>query len=92
MNLDERFLKYWTVARLAGKAVYAFKGSLIFTALFAIFKELVYWGLFERGVYKFNPAKAILGFIIMFVIMYFYKRWEWKKNEVRFEALTNRKK
>lgn len=52
MNLDERFLKYWTVARISGKAVYAFKGALIFTVLFAIFKELVYWGLFEREKYK----------------------------------------
>jgi septation ring formation regulator EzrA len=43
-------------------------------------------------VYVFNPTKAILGFIIMLVIMYFYKRWEWKKNEARFETLTNRKK
>jgi inner membrane protein involved in colicin E2 resistance len=94
MNRDEHFLRYWGVARLNGKGVYAFKGALIFTVLFAVFKELVYWGVFEQETYSFNLGRAVIGFAIMLVIMYFYKRWEWKKNEARFNSLmdSNRKK
>ena len=87
---NDKFIKFWEPNSQKGKHVYALTGAIIFSVLFSIFKEIFYWLIFERDQYTFRPGAVVINLITIFTIMYFYKRWEWNKNEKRYQELKQK--
>jgi hypothetical protein len=88
---DEKFIRFWEPNSQKGRQAYAIAGALLFSMLFGIFKELAYWLVFDRSDYTFKVEASLLNILFIFIIMYFYKRWEWNKNEKRYQELNKSK-